>query len=920
MLIARTSQGQDVSARTADPRVGVPPRDAPYRDARRTPDDRAHDLLARMTVEEKFWQLFMIPGDRDNPAHDYRFGVFGLQVGVPQGMRAESARSDSAPPSRVAEEHARRIMALQHYFVDSTRLGIPMIPFEEMLHGLAREGATTFPQAIALAATWDTALLGRVGRAIAAEGRSRGIRMALSPVVNIANDVRWGRVEETYGEDTFLASAMARAYVGALEHSGVVATPKHFVANVGDGGRDSYPIEFSPRLLEERYFPPFVSAIHDAGARAVMTAYNSVDGTPASQNAWLMKGVLRDAWRFDGIVISDAAATGGATVLHNTEASVATSAKHAIESGLDVIFQSSYEQHTSWLAAFKSGVIDASAVDSAVLHVLRLKFSLGLFESPYGDPDAAGREARSAEHLALAREAAAESMVLLKNTGGVLPLGRGVRSVAVIGLDATEGRTGGYSPPGAQVTTILEGLRAGAPAGVSVAYAGGVGRLSPDLTPIPAAAFRTRQGGEAGVDAEYFDNIALGGTPVLHRREREVRGAWTLSSPGAGVPLDWFSARWSARLTVPARGARTIAVRGNDGYRLWLDGRLAIDNWRKRSFGTTRVSLPPLAAGTGAGDGGRAQSPGSELGLRANIKTAWTPGSEHDIRLEYFETAPGGRVELMWDAGVRDTSDKVMTQAVAFARRSDVSVIVAGIEEGEFRDRARLGLPGRQEELIRRVAATGKPVVVVLVGGSAITMPWLERVGSVLDAWYPGAEGGRAVADVLFGRVSPAGRLPITFPLEEGQLPLYYAHKPTGRGDDYLDLSGAPLFPFGHGLSYTSFTYDSLHVEVHDTSDSTALTVRFTLRNTGRVTSDEVPQLYLHDVLASVARPVLQLAGFTRVRLEPGESRVVTMRVQRAQLAMLDADMRRVVEPGQWRVYVGASSRDLRLRSEVDVR
>lgn len=335
------------SAQNANPPAprDVPPKDAPYRDARRTPDERAHDLLSRMSIEEKFWQLFMIPGDRDNPAHDYRYGAFGLQVDVPAALRASAIRSDTLKSESVASRHAQRIAAIQHYFVDSTRLGIPIIPFEEMLHGVAREGATTFPQAIALAATWDTTLMVRVAGAIAAEGKSRGIRMALSPVVNIANDPRWGRTEETYGEDPWLASALARAYVGALEHAGVVATPKHFVANVGDGGRDSYPIEISQRQLHERYFLPFVSSIRDGAARAVMTAYNSVDGTPASQNAWLMKHVLRDTWKFSGIVISDMAATGGATVLHNTESSIATSAKHAIEAGLDVIFQSSYEQH-----------------------------------------------------------------------------------------------------------------------------------------------------------------------------------------------------------------------------------------------------------------------------------------------------------------------------------------------------------------------------------------------------------------------------------------------------------------------------------------------------------------------------------------------------------------------------------------------
>jgi beta-glucosidase len=333
-----------------------------------------------------------------------------------------------------------------------------------------------------------------------------------------------------------------------------------------------------------------------------------------------------------------------------------------------------------------------------------------------------------------------------------------------------------------------------------------------------------------------------------------------------------------------------MAVEGNDGYRLYIDGQRVIDNWHKQSYGTRTVPV------------------------------AFAPGSRHAVRLEFFEATGNARLKLLWDAGIRDTQDSAIAAAVTLASRSDVAVIVAGIEEGEFRDRAKLGLPGRQEELIRRVAATGTPVVVMLVGGSAITMPWLDRVDAVLDVWYPGQEGGHAVADVLFGRVNPAGRLPLTFPMHEGQVPLHYAHKPTGRGDDYLDLTGQPLFPFGHGLSYTTFEYHDLQIDVHDPQDSTALVVSATIQNTGTRSGDEVVQLYLHDVLASVARPMMELAGFARITLAPRETRTVSFRVSRDQLSLLDADMRRVVEPGTWRVLVGASSKDIRLRKEVEVR
>jgi beta-glucosidase len=346
----------------------APAQPPPYKDASLPIDARVKDLLGRMTLEEKFWQLFMIPGDLDNPANDYSKGIFGLQISTAPAGAAGSARG-----------HAERINAIQRFFVEKTRLGIPIIPFEEAVHGLPRDGATMFPAAIALAATWDAPLVSRVAGAIAHEAGSRGIRQVLSPVINIADDVRWGRVEETYGEDPYLSSVMGRAFIDPFERAGIVTTPKHFLANVGEGGRDSYPIDHSERLLLERYLPPFDAAIRQAHARSVMTAYNSVDGTPATQNARLLNGILKREWGFDGFVISDAAATGGATVLHMTEPNTPTAAQHAFNAGLDVVFQSSYGQQRPYLDAFQRGLIPQPVIDAAVTRVLRAKFALGLF-------------------------------------------------------------------------------------------------------------------------------------------------------------------------------------------------------------------------------------------------------------------------------------------------------------------------------------------------------------------------------------------------------------------------------------------------------------------------------------------------------------------------------------------------------------
>jgi beta-glucosidase len=852
----------------------------PYRDPTRSTEDRVQDLLARMTIEEKFWQMFMLPGDLDNPAHDYSHGAYGLQI---------DPKDASGVGAAAAMAHARRINDIQRFFVERTRLGIPVIPFEEALHGLTREGATVFPQAIGLAAAWDTSLMERVATAIARETRSRGIRQVLSPVVNVASDVRWGRVEETYGEDPFLAARMGVSFAAPFEHAGVVTTAKHFVANVGEGGRDSYPIDWSERRLEEYFLPPFKDLLHVAGARSVMSAYNSVDGIPATQNRRLLTDKLRREWGFTGVVISDAAATSGSTVLHFTDSSTAAAAKRAIESGLDVIFQTSWEQHRPYLAAFQSGIIDVAAIDTAVARVLRLKIALGLFEHPYVDPGVAAPGADPA-HRSLALEAARASLVLLRNERNVLPL-RSSASIALIGVDADEARLGGYSGPATGAVSICEGLiRRFGPS--RVRYAPGPGRDSHEFEVVPTASLSMAgPSPERGLRGEYFDNNRLDGTPRVVRVDGAIDFHWTLSAPAPGLATDWYSVRWTGRLTAPPGGVRRLGIEGNDGYRLWIDGALVVDNWRKVSYGVRM----------------------------ADVRLA--QGSVHDVRIEYFESTGNARVRLVWEAGAGDAWQRRIAAAVALVRQSDVAVITVGIEEGEFRDRASLALPGHQEALITRVASVGKPVVVIVVGGSAVTgWRWMSRVGAVLQAWYPGVEGGTAIAEVLAGDVNPSGRLPITVPMAEGQLPLVYNHTPTGRGDDYVDLTGQPLFPFGHGLSYTRFEYSALRIDAGDVLGGVPATVGCRITNAGARAGDEVVQLYLRDLMASVARPVMQLAGFRRIRLAPGESADVSFTVPRERLQLLNERGQWVVEPGIFRVLIGASSKDIRLRGELMVR
>lgn len=864
----------------------------PYKNPALPIDQRVTDLLQRMTIEEKFWQLFMIPGDLDGvDSNQYKHGIFGFQVsaGSKDGDAAQQLLKYNASENAFAL--AKKINAIQKYFIEQSRLGIPIIAFDEALHGLVRDGATSFPQSIALAATFDTALMREVADAIAIETKMRGIRQILTPVVNIASDVRWGRTEETYGEDPFLSSEMGVAFVSAFEKRDIITTPKHFIANVGDGGRDSYPIHFNERLLREIYMPPFRACIERGGSRSVMTAYNSLDGIAASANDWLLNKQLKKDWGFKGFVISDAGATGGTVVLHNTAKDYPESAKQAITGGLDVIFQTAYDHYKLFIPHFLDGTIDIKRVDDAVSRVLRAKFELGLFEHPYVDEKTAKQSLPA--HKIIARKAALKSIVLLKNEGNILPLSKKLKSIAVIGEDALLARLGGYSGPGNNKVSILDGIKHTVGNNMQVLYSKGCSIQTKEWNVIESKYLSHTENNRTapGLQAAYFNNINLEGSPALTKIDQEVNFGWTLFTPDEKIKQQFYSVRWTGKLTAPATGIYKIGIDGNDGFRLYINDKLVINNWTKKTYSTLLSDY------------------------------SFTANKVYDIRVEFFEPVGNAHIKLVWNAGIKDESTTVMQQAVATIKKADAAVIVAGIHEGEFQDRAMLSLPGNQEAMIQLAAATGKPVIVVLVGGSAITMNnWLSKIKSVIDVWYPGEEGGYAVADVLFGDYNPAGRLPITFPIHEAQLPLIYNHKPTGRGDDYNNLSGLPLFPFGYGLSYTQFEYSDLQLDKQVINANENAIAQCTIKNTGKYAGEEVAQLYITDKLASVARPVMELKGFQRFMLQPGESRKITFTITPAMLTMLNADLKEVIEPGAFTIMIGASSRDIRLKETLELK
>ncbi len=863
-----------------------------YKNSRAPINERVKDLLGRMTPTEKFWQLFMIPGDiKPGEGYKYKDGLFGFQVSAASAGTEGAQQMLQYNATETAVSLAKKVNKIQAFFMDSTRLGIPMLPFDEALHGLVRQGSTIFPQSIGLAATFNTSTMEAVAGAIAKESKIRGIRQILSPVINIATDVRWGRTEETYGEDPFLSSKMGVAYMKTLEDENIIATPKHFVANVGDGGRDSYPIDMNERYLSEIHYPPFKDAVQKAGARSIMTSYNSVNGSPATANDYLLNDLLKKQWGFNGFVISDAGAVGGANVLHYTAKDYPDAGRNAVNNGLDVLFQTAQEHYKLFIPPFLNGQINQERLDDAVSRVLRAKFELGLFETPYLDIKETEAANFEASHKKIAHQAALESIVLLKNNKGLLPIGSTTESIALIGLDATEARLGGYSGPGTKKVSIAEGMKKvyGAQ---KIITAEGPGRSIKTWTVIPSKYLWTTQNNQKteGLLASYFNGIEFSNNPTVQRIDKNINFHWTISTPDNSIVPEFFCAKWTGNISAPQTGTFKIGLEGNDGYKLYINNELVIDKWEKQSFHTELVSYNFVA------------------------------GTNYPIRVEFKEPNGNATIRLIWNLGIANTIEEKINEAVAAAKKSKVAVVVVGLEEGEFRDRASLQLPGAQEQLIQKVAATGTPTVVVIVGGSAVTMGnWIDQVNSIVDVWYPGEEGGYAVAEVLSGMYNPGGKLPITFPLSEAQLPLVYNHKPTGRGDDYENLTGLPLFPFGYGLSYTTFEYSKLTIEKPVAKVGEKINISFEIKNTGNRAGDEVAQIYLRDQVASVARPVQALKGFERIHLEPGASKIIRLTLLPEDFEMLNAKMQTVIEPGDFTIMVGSSSRDIRLKKTVQL-
>ncbi len=839
-----------------------------YKNANVSIEDRVNDLMNQMTLKDKIIQI-----------------QFGMKNYIHE-MKNDPGMVFALFNSLAPDEAARKYNEMQARYINNTRLGIPVLMEEEGIFGVMGYKTTGFPHSIALASSWDTDLYVKMAEVIAAETKARGCRHLFSPVVNLGRDVRWGRIHETYGEDPFLCSKMGVAYVKTMEQNGIISTPKHFVANMGLDGKFGSPVHFSERLLREQYFPAFKASIVEGGAKCVMTAYNTLDGIPCATNKWLMTDILRNEWGFDGFIVSDGNALPIVYQAYHTAETKKELAAQAMNAGCDVELSHMFYKEPL-IQAVKDGLVSEKKIDDAVKRVLTQKFRVGLFDDPYVDPEYAGKITDSDEHRAVTLEVARECMILLKNENQTLPFSKDIKSIAVLGPLANEIKGDHYNGYGKKLVSVMEGIKNIVPdAQVNYEKGAEIGYYA--YPAIHSDRFTTIVKGKTinGLKGEYFNNSDFFGDPIFTRIDKNIEFDWDYGSPGQGIPNDHFSVRWTGKIIAPASGKYMIGANVDDGIRVYLDNKLVLDAWR----------------------GGARRLEETEIEIEKD--------RIYDIKVEYFEGTYGSYVSLGWNV------DPLINihRAVEFAKKSDVAVIVVGSMSAENADRAILNLNRPQEELIKAVTATGTPTVVVLQTGNIITMRnWIDNTPAVIEAWYPGEEGGNAIAEVIFGEVNPSGKLPITIPKELGQVPLNYNHLPFKPKDAYIGIGNDPLFPFGHGLSYTNFEYSNLKLSSQKIGKTENIRISADIRNSGKVAGAEIIQLYIHDKIASIVRPVMELKGFDKINLKPNETKTVTFELTPELLSIYDIDMNFIVEPGEFKVMIGSSSEDIRLKSVFSV-
>jgi beta-glucosidase len=843
--------------------------------------------------------------------------VWAQQVGYLDPKLPVAARVDDLVSRMTMEEKAAQ---LQHEAPAIERLGVPAYRWwNESLHGVSRQGyMTVFPQAIALAATWDKGLMGQVGETISVEARARhndamrpesrdhfdAWKFGLdfwAPNVNIFRDPRWGRGQETYGEDPFLTGAMATRYIAGLQgpdalRPRAIATPKHFAVHSGpESERHSFDVSPTPHDLEDTYLPAFRAAIMAGHADSIMCSYNRIDGVPACANGRFLTEILRKDWGFPGYVVTDCGAVNDFVKGHKTSPDAEHAAASALKAGVDLLCSGEGEVLTL-PKAVKDGLVTEAEIDRAVKRLFTARMELGLFE-PEGST-AYGRiplsEVDSAAHRALALKAAEESMVLLSNDKRILPLKPGLKTIAVVGPNASliQALEGNYNGTANHPVRPVDGIRAEF-AGAKVLYAQGSSHTSQTPVPVPRSALRTTLDGTVeGLRGEYFNNLEFAGKPALVRVDPEIDFDWDGDTPDPAVTRDKFTARWTGYITAPGPGTYVFSSKF---AKRWFDQKGGEDE----SF---RILIDGAVVSAGTNE------------KRPDAPYVFKDTKPHAITVEYAHDFPGfdGGLTIGW---IPDEA-QMRAEAVRAAEKADTVVAVVGLNsytlEGEEYplhipgfsggDRTNIELPETQVKLLDALAATGKPLVVVLMNGSALAGGWVKDAGALLEAWYPGEVGGTAIARTLSGKNNPSGRLPITFYASSDELPAFTDYSMAKR--TYRYFQGKTLFGFGYGLSYSRFGYSGLKVSATELKAGEPLRVEVDVENLGKVAGDEVAELYVVPPQGA-AMPLEQLRGFERVRLSAGEKRHVVFTLDARALSTVDAAGRRSVAAGTYRIVVG---------------
>lgn len=768
------------------------------------------------------------------------------------------------------------------------RLGIPTLRMTDGPLGVRTGRATAFPASIALAASWDTALVHRVGAALGRETKAKDKNVLLAPCVNIHRVPHGGRNFESFGEDPFVAARMSVAYIQGVQSEGVAATVKHFAVNNQERERDFVDVRVSERALREIYLPAFEASVLEADVLAVMNSYNRLNGPYTTENRHLNHDILKNGWGFRGLLMSDWGATH--------------SVVPAANEGLDLEMPFGKHFGDSLLTAVLAGHVSVAVIDDHVARILRLALSDKMYQ---GLPRADTTVIMGREHQLLNREAAARGIVLLKNAGPLLPFDRAkVRSLAVIGPNADVLRAGGGGSSMVSPTSAVSPLKAiqSAVPGVEVRFAQGV-KLEGDLVPIDPAQL-TPGGGMTGRGwkAEYFSNMTLSGAPALTRVEPTINHDWVGDGPGGAIPSDRFSARWTATLRPATSGERTLEVSSDDGIRLWMDGTLLIDDWTNHA--EIYHSVP------------------------VNLEA----GRSYELKIEFYEDGGSAVARCGWSVN----QEGKIEEAASVARSADAAVLFVGYSarfESEGFDRPDLFLPADQVRLIKAVTAANPRTVVVLNSGAAVLMEdWIDDVPALLEAWYPGQEGGHAIAQVLFGDVNPSGKLTTSF-LKRWEDYSSYGTYPNETGaahytDDifvgyrHVDRAGIePRFAFGYGLSYTTFAFENLRVKTLAGLPAPQVEVTFDVVNTGKRAGAEVAQVYVANPSGAVERPQQELRGFARVELAPGERRTVRVELGPRAFSYYDANLGNwVAAPGDYGIRVGSSSRLIRFAETITLR